>query len=117
LIAAAVATCGCVRSRVIITSEPSGAEVIFRGRPRGVTPIEIPFKWHWHYDIAIDKEGFERIETIERFRTPPWLIMPLDLIAEILPFAITDTRELHYILRSNPAATAPGAAPEGGESP
>lgn len=94
----ALAATGCIRSRVEITSEPSQAEVIWHGEPRGVTPITIPFIWYWHHDIVIEKPGYERLEVVERFRTPPWFLMPLDLFMEILPIPIPDHRTRHYVL-------------------
>ena len=90
---------GCIRSRVTITSDPPAAEVIWRGEPRGVTPITIPIKWYWYYDFTLQKEGYEKKEIIERFRTPPWFIMPLDLFAEIIPVPFPDERERNYVLK------------------
>ncbi len=90
---------GCIRSRVTITSEPAQAEVFFHGRPRGLTPIDIPYIWYWHHDIVVEKEGYERFETIERFRTPPWFLMPFDLFAELIPLPIPDHRYRHYVLK------------------
>lgn len=99
LIAApALALTGCIRSRVLIDSVPSEAEVIWRGDPYGATPVTIPFLWYWHYDIALEKPGYKRMETIERFRTPPWFLMPFDLLMEIIPIPIPDTRERTYVL-------------------
>ena len=92
------AATGCIRSRVLLTSEPSGAEVIWRGQPYGATPVEIPIIWYWHYDFALEKPGYQRLETVERFRTPPWFLMPTDLFMEMLPIPIPDTRERHYVL-------------------
>lgn len=89
---------GCIRSRVMLTSEPSGAEVTWRGDYRGVTPIEIPIIWYWYYDYSLEKEGYVPIEKVERFRTPPWFLMPVDFFAEIIPFPFPDRRERHYVL-------------------
>jgi hypothetical protein len=89
---------GCIRSKVTITSDPPQAEVSWRGRPRGVTPITIPYIWYWHYDVSVEKEGHERLEVVERFRTPPWFLMPLDLFMEILPIPFSDHRHRHYVL-------------------
>jgi hypothetical protein len=102
---------GCIRSRVTITSEPSQAEVVWLGENRGVTPITIPFEWYWHYDIALQKEGYEKFEVIERFRTPPWFLMPLDLFAELIPIPIPDHRRRHYVLK--PKAADPLAPQQG----
>ena len=112
---------GCIRSRVHILSEPAGAEVIWRGQPYGATPVTIPFIWYWYYDIALEKPGYERLEVTERFRTPPWFLMPLDLFMEMIPIPIPDNRERSYVLKKKstgllelePTATPPPAAPAG----
>jgi hypothetical protein len=96
--AVALSLTGCIRSRVAMTSEPSGAEVIWRGQYRGVTPIEIPIIWYWYYDYSVEKEGYVPIEKVERFRTPPWFLLPVDFFAEIIPFPFPDRRERHYVL-------------------
>lgn len=96
--AALLAATGCIRSRVEVTSDPPGAEVIWRGKPYGATPVTIPFTWYWHYDIALEKPGYKRISTSEYFRTPPWLLMPFDFFAEALPVPISDTRRRNYVL-------------------
>lgn len=103
---------GCIRSRVILTSEPSGAEVIWRGQPYGATPVTIPFIWYWYYDIALEKPGYKRLEATERFRTPPWFLMPLDVFMEIIPVPIPDTRERHYVLQPSGEVEKPLTAPE-----
>lgn len=102
LILLAAGTTGCIRSRVVMTSEPSGAEVTWQGKYRGVTPIEIPIIWYWHYDYSVKKEGYVPIEKIERFRTAPWFLLPLDLFAEVIPFPFPDKRERNYVLDKVP---------------
>lgn len=89
---------GCIRSRVIITSDPPGAEVKFNNVPRGRTPITIPFIWYWYYDVELEKEGYEKIVTKERFRAPVWFYIPFDFFMEALPFPIYDTKYRHYVL-------------------
>jgi len=44
----ALAASGCIRSRIIVTSDPPGADVTMNGLHRGRTPIEIPFIWYWY---------------------------------------------------------------------
>lgn len=101
---------GCIRPRVIITSEPSGAELIWRGKPYAATPVTIPIIWYWYYDFSLEKPGYKRLDVIERFRTPPWFVMPLDLFMEVLPIPIPDDRKYTYTLEK----LAPGetVAPE-----
>ena len=109
LLTALLLSTACIRSRVRITSEPPDATVHFKGAGeemrRGETPVTIPFIWYWYYKVRVEKEGYEPVESIERFRTPPWFIFPLDFFAKIIPIPITDTRELHYTL--TPVEEAP----------
>ncbi|MCE5231519.1 PEGA domain-containing protein [bacterium] len=99
LSAVAILGAGCIRSRVVIHSEPEGAEVIWRGKPYGATPVTIPFIWYWHYDYSIEKPGYKRINIDDDyFRTPPWFLMPTDLIMELIPIPIPDTRTRTYVL-------------------
>lgn len=102
---------GCLRSRVHITSEPAGAEVIWRGKPYGATPVTIPFIWYWYYDFALEKPGYKRLDVQERFRTPPWFLMPLDIVMEIVPVPIPDNRYRHYVLepaeKTEPLTSSP----------
>jgi hypothetical protein len=99
-----VLAAGCIRSRILITSQPSGAEVYWHGEPYGTTPVNIPFAWYWHHDIALEKPGYNRLETIERLRTPPWFLMPTDLVMELIPVPIPDQRQRHYVLEPTEAA-------------
>jgi hypothetical protein len=112
----------CIRSRVIIESEPPGATVKFHREVRGETPITIPFIWYWYYEVELEKEGYEPLRTVERFRTPPWFIFPLDGIMELMPFPITDTRKRTYQLKplakptETPANQPTGAPAEPGNT-
>lgn len=106
LLTGALGATGCLRSRVVITSEPSGAEVIWRGQPYAATPVEIPFIWYWYYDYALEKPGYEPVEVVERFRTPPWFLFPMDFLLEVAPVPIKDTRRRHYVLKK----TTPNAS-------
>ena len=88
----------CIRSRVVITSDPTGADVTFNKMPRGRTPVTIPINWYWYYDIKMEKPGYEPLATTERFYAPVWFYMPLDLIMEAIPIPIYDTKKRHYVL-------------------
>ena len=89
---------GCIRSRVIITSDPPEADLTFNSKYRGRTPVVIPITWYWFYDVELEKEGFEKITRKERFRAPVWFWMPLDLLMEAMPFPIYDTKYRHYVM-------------------
>ena len=96
---ALLALTGCIKSRVIVESIPTQATLKWDGVERGETPIEIPLLWYWFHDIELSKEGYGTFKKSERFRTPPWLIFPIDGIAEILPIPISDTRYRLYELQ------------------
>lgn len=100
---------GCIRHRMVITSEPSEAMVTLNDQYRGRTPIEIPFEWHWWYVLKIEREGYQPLEREVRLRAKPWFYFPLDLIAQALPFKFDDTRKLHY--RLTPAADGSAVQP------
>lgn len=96
--AAGLLTAGCVRSKVVVTSEPSGAEITMNGVNLGETPLEHPFTWYWYYDFIAEKEGFEPTGKRERFRAPVYLWPGLDLLMEMMPFYVTDTKFVHLTL-------------------
>ena len=98
LIFTALMGVGCIRSRVVVTSEPTGADITVNGTYRGRTPITIPFGWYWYYDFEVDKEGYEPLKARERFRAPVWFYIPFDLIMEAIPLRIYDTKHRHYPL-------------------
>lgn len=99
LIAAAVATGGCIRSRLHIESNPSDAVVTINDQPYGKTPIETPFIWYWYYDVKVEKPGYQTVEDEQYLGSPAWAIFPLDFFAEALPFPISDNRHLQYDLK------------------
>ncbi|MEN6627098.1 MAG: PEGA domain-containing protein [Candidatus Sumerlaeia bacterium] len=106
LLAVAIAAAGCIRSKVVITSVPDGAEVIWRGKPYGATPVEIPINYYWYYDYSLSKPGYKKVEMLEHFRTPPWFLIPTDFIMEIIPIPISDTRARNFVMEPLPPKEA-----------
>ncbi|MCC5875861.1 MAG: PEGA domain-containing protein [Candidatus Sumerlaeia bacterium] len=102
---------GCgVRSSVIVTSEPEGAVVTMNGVNIGETPLQRPFTWYWYYDFRAEKDGYEPVEQRERFRAPVYLWAGLDLLMEMMPFYVYDTKEVHLVLRELEDRPAPQLA-------
>jgi len=93
-----LASTGCIRSKLHLTSEPSGALVKVEGENYGRTPVAVPFIWYWYYDVELQKQGYETRRVQERMDTPPYLIIPLDFLMEIMPFPVKDNRYRHYYL-------------------
>ena len=83
---------GCVRRRLTVRSNPSGAMVYFDKQPIGTTPVSTPFVYYGEYrEIEVAKGGFET-EKIKHKLRPPWYQYPvLDFISENLwPWEIRD---------------------------
>ncbi len=98
LLTVSVILSGCIRTRVVINSDPPKAKVIFNDVYRGKTPIEIPIIYYWFYKIKIESEGYNSVEKIERFRAPIYFQIPFDLLMEAIPYPITKTYDRFYIL-------------------
>ncbi len=102
----------CVRSKVIVTSDPTDAVVTMNGVPLGETPVEHPFTWYWYYDFIATKEGYQAAGTRERFHAPPWLWPGFDLVMEMMPFYVTDTKRVHLVLEEIDQRPQPGFVDE-----
>ena len=90
---------GGIRSVAHIDSQPSGAMVTVNYVERGRTPIDIPILWYWHYQIELEKEGYDKIVKDERFYAPWYAaIPPFDLIVEAIPIPIRNTYRRSYTL-------------------
>jgi hypothetical protein len=101
-----LAAAGCIRSRLLVTSDPSGAAVKIEGKEQGDTPVTVPFTWYWYYKVEVRKDGYEPVTKLEYLRTPPWLLFPLDFFAELIPYPIGDTRHRNYVLKPAPQVEA-----------
>lgn len=99
---AALLLAGCIRSRLSVTSNPPEAKVTFQKVERGRTPVDVPFIWYGAYSIRIEKEGYTPIDKIEYLQEPPWFILPMDFLFEVMPFPITDTHKRNYVLQPAP---------------
>lgn len=91
---------GCVERKLVITSEPAGADVWVNEQWHGKTPYELPFKHYGTFGIRMEKEGYYPIFVKEPVEAPIYQRIGPDLIAEaVVPKKIEDQRELHYVMR------------------
>lgn len=104
---------GCVRSKVVVTSDPPGADVAMNGVRLGQTPVEQPFTWYWYYDFIATKDGYQPTGQRERFRAPVYLWPGLDLLMEAMPFYVKDTKKVHLVLQPQDARPQPAYADGG----
>ena len=99
---------GCVERALVITSEPSGAEVTVNQQWKGTTPYVVPFKHYGVYDIWIEHPGIEEngrmikyypLHVGEPVRAPKYQYAGADFVSEVLlPKTLRDQHTLHYTL-------------------
>ena len=76
---------GCVERRLMISSEPSGALVYLNDQEVGRTPLEVPFTWYGTYDVRLEREGYQTLQTQQEAKRPWWESPGPDLFAEAMP--------------------------------
>lgn len=81
---------------MVVTSEPSGAELYFNYQYVGQTPAEFDLEWFWYHQFTLYKDGYDTVDEKVRIRAPFYLWPPIDLFWEILPVRITYRRKLHF---------------------
>lgn len=96
---------GCVRRRMTIRSNPSGATVYVDERRVGVTPVSTNYIYYGTRNIQLVKDGYETVKEKHRFTTPWYQYPVIDFFSENLwPFETRDERELQFDLPPMPAA-------------
>ncbi len=105
---------GCVERALVITSEPSGADVTVNQQWKGKTPYVVPFKHYGVYDIWIEHPGYEENNRMVKFyplhvgepiKAPGYQYVGMDFITEVLlPTTLRDQHNLHYVLERVDAA-------------
>lgn len=107
LVAAAATTLGgCVERRISITSEPAGALVWVNDVEVGRTPTELNFKHYGKYDVRLELDGHDTLQTVGDAKTPWWDFPGPDLVAEAIPNA-KKTIRWHFTLTPTLATTMP----------
>ncbi|HEX8914825.1 MAG TPA: PEGA domain-containing protein [Humisphaera sp.] len=89
---------GCVERELVVESDPPGALVYMNDQEVGRTPFKREFEWYGTYDVTLRQEGYETVKDRTPVIAPVWMWVPFDLVAEILPFRLTDTHRLTYTM-------------------
>ena len=99
---------GCVERALVVTSEPTGADVTINQQWKGKTPYVLPFKHYGVYDIWIEHPGIEEggrqikfypLHVGEPIRAPGYQYAGADFVTEVLlPTTLRDQHNLHYVL-------------------
>ncbi|MDP3723534.1 MAG: PEGA domain-containing protein [Candidatus Omnitrophota bacterium] len=102
---------GCVRRSLTIRTEPPGAFVYVNDELKGQSPVTYDFLWYGWHRVMLRREGYERLEDRRRLDAPPHLWIPFDLVMELLPLQIIDTRVLSYTLTPTQELPTPSPPP------
>ena len=92
-------SCGCVRRRMTVRSNPPGALVYIDDQEIGRTPVATPFTYYGTRKFRLMKDGYETVTVNQGFPAPWYQIPPLDFITENLwPREIRDERFVDFEL-------------------
>lgn len=107
-LALAIALPGCVERALVITSEPTGADITVNQQWKGKTPYLLPFKHYGVYDIWIEHPGYGENGKMVKFyplhvgepvKAPGYQVTGVDFVTEVLlPTTLRDQHNLHYVL-------------------
>ncbi len=76
---------GCLERYLTIESQPSGARVLIDGKFAGRTPIlERPINHTGQHQFTLEKDGFQRHQSMEAVSGPWYCQFPLDIVTELL---------------------------------
>ncbi|GAB4138910.1 MAG: PEGA domain-containing protein [Planctomycetaceae bacterium] len=88
---------GCLHRRMMIASDPPGAQVLLDGEEIGQTPIAVDFNYYGTREITLIKDGYETRTILQKIRTPWYQVVPLDFISDnLLPFRMTNRHSFLY---------------------
>jgi hypothetical protein len=100
---------GCVEQTLTLDSTPQGALVVANDQELGRTPVTRDFTTYGNYDLVFRLDGYDTLKVQQNVNCPVWMLIPSDLVCELLPFWLKDQRYYHYKLA---AATTQEANPQ-----
>ncbi len=85
----------CVERRLLVRTDPPGAEVKVAGERVGRSPVRCPFDHYGKVLVEVEKPGYEPQQQVVTLRSP-WYQKPgVDFIADVLvPARIHDEHEV-----------------------
>jgi hypothetical protein len=98
----AVGAAGCVERKFVIESNVPNAQVYVDNRSVGAAPAYVPFDYYGHYTITVIHPGYEMVVRREHAAAPWYAYPPFDLLADIVPFPIRDTKRVYVELTEKP---------------
>jgi len=76
---------GCIQRTITIESDPPGALAYLNDVEVGRTPVSVPFTFYGTYDVRLELDGYQTLQTTAKAEAPLWEAPGPDLIAEALP--------------------------------
>ncbi len=107
---------GCVARSLTIRTDPPDALVYVDDVYQGASPATFDFDWYGWHRVTLHKDGFQRVEDRQLLQAPPWLWIPLDLLAEMWPGTLRDDRTWVYTLSPVQAIPLPQPPPEASDA-
>ena len=106
IVATALLDSGCVRRRMNLRSNPSGAMVYVDDQQIGMTPVSTSFRYYGTRKIKLVKDGYETHTAMHTFQAPWYEFPPLDFVSEtLIPREIRDERILDFQLQPQRVVT------------
>ncbi|MBI1247058.1 PEGA domain-containing protein [bacterium] len=97
LLAAMLASSGCVRRRFTVRTNPPGAVLYVDNQEIGVTPVATGYTYYGTREIRLEKDGYEPVVQMHEFKTPWYQYPGLDFLSEnVVPWEIRDQRDLDF---------------------
>ncbi|QNN24985.1 PEGA domain-containing protein [Planctomycetales bacterium ZRK34] len=90
---------GCIQRTITIESNPPGALVHLNDVEVGRTPVTVPFTFYGVYDVRLQHDGYQTLNTSTKAQTPWWENPGPDLVAEALPGEQHVDLKWHYELQ------------------
>jgi hypothetical protein len=90
---------GCVYRRLVVRSDPPGAQVILDGQEVGNTPVAVPFTYYGTRQLTLVKPGYETRTELVKIPAPWYQYVPLDFVSDnLLLGQVTDRHEINWQL-------------------
>jgi hypothetical protein len=91
---------GCVRRRMTVRSNPSGATVYLDGKEIGRTPFSTNFDFYGKREFRVVKQGYETKTVLMPVRAPWYELPGIDFVSEVLlPGKLTDHKYYEFDLK------------------
>ena len=93
------ASSGCVSRRLVVRSDPPGAQVILDGQEVGITPVAVPFTYYGTRQLTLVKPGYETRTELVKIPAPWYQVFPLDAVSDnVLLHQVNDRHEIAWQL-------------------